>query len=45
MKAAVIESIGSGFTFAYIDVAEPEGAEVLIDVKASGLCHPAKPRC
>ncbi len=39
MKAAVIESIGSGFTLADIDIAEPEGAEVLIDVKASGLCH------
>jgi hypothetical protein len=35
MKAAVIESLGSGFTFADIDVAEPEGAEVRIDVKAS----------
>jgi S-(hydroxymethyl)glutathione dehydrogenase/alcohol dehydrogenase len=39
MKAAVLESIGSDFTFADIDVAEPEGVEVLIDVKASGLCH------
>jgi S-(hydroxymethyl)glutathione dehydrogenase/alcohol dehydrogenase len=39
MKAAVIESIGGGFTFADIDVAAPEGAEVLIDVKASGLCQ------
>lgn len=39
MKASVVESIGSGFAVADIDLAEPEGAEVLISVKASGLCH------
>jgi S-(hydroxymethyl)glutathione dehydrogenase/alcohol dehydrogenase len=39
MKAAVIESIGGGFTFADIDVAAPEGAEVFIDVKALSLCQ------
>lgn len=39
MKAALVRVIGAGFTIADIDVAEPSDREVLVDVKASGLCH------
>src|SRR5580700_3340657 len=39
MKAAVIWGAGRGFSSEEIDVAKPVGREVLVDVKASGLCH------
>lgn len=39
MKAAVVEALGAGFKIVDVDLAEPIGREVLIDVRASGLCH------
>lgn len=39
MKAAVVNSVGGGFTIEDIEIAEPIGREVLFDVKASGLCR------
>jgi len=39
MKAALIEKIGEPYVISDVDIAEPLGHEVLIDVKGSGLCH------
>jgi S-(hydroxymethyl)glutathione dehydrogenase/alcohol dehydrogenase len=39
MKATLVREIGAGFVSADIDIAAPIGREVLVDVKASGLCH------
>ena len=39
MKAAVIRGVGRGFSSEDIDLSQPLGREVLVDVKASGLCH------
>lgn len=39
MRAAVVNGLGQGFDIEDIDIAEPIGREVLVDVKASGLCH------
>lgn len=39
MKASVVSSVGGGFDVQDIELDEPIGREVLIDVKASGLCH------
>jgi S-(hydroxymethyl)glutathione dehydrogenase/alcohol dehydrogenase len=39
MKAAVLDAVGEKFTVQEIDIAEPLGREVLVKVKASGLCH------
>ena len=39
MKAAVVESIGAGFKVQEVDLDRPRGREVLIEVRASGLCH------
>lgn len=39
MKAAVLNAINGVFDIEDIEIAEPIGREVLIDVKASGLCH------
>lgn len=39
MKALVLDEIGSSFQLADVDIAVPLGHEVLVDVKASGLCH------
>lgn len=39
MKASVVREYGKGFEIAEIDIAHPVGREVLLDVKASGLCH------
>ena len=39
MKAAVLEGPGAGLVVRDIDIAEPIGREVLVDIKASGLCH------
>ena len=39
MKALVLNALGRGFDLEDIDIAAPTGREVLIDVRASGLCH------
>ncbi|MFD7130932.1 zinc-binding dehydrogenase [Streptomyces sp. NPDC059894] len=39
MKAAVVDAAGGGFALQDIDIAEPAGHEVLVEVRASGLCH------
>jgi hypothetical protein len=39
VKALVLNALGRGFGFENIDIAMPVGREVLVDVKASGLCH------
>ncbi|WP_139417894.1 zinc-binding dehydrogenase [Agromyces laixinhei] len=39
MKAVVIREIGAGFETAELEISQPVGREVLVDVKASGLCH------
>ncbi|MGY0488272.1 Zn-dependent alcohol dehydrogenase [Streptomyces sp. WG-D5] len=39
MRAALITKIGIPYEIDDVDIAEPIGHEVLIDVKASGLCH------
>src|SRR4029079_12886353 len=39
MKALVVNALGAGFELESVDIATPIGREVLIDVKASGLCH------
>jgi S-(hydroxymethyl)glutathione dehydrogenase / alcohol dehydrogenase len=39
MKALVLNAIGRGFDFEDVDIAAPIGREVLIEVRASGLCH------
>ena len=39
MRAAVIRKTGQAFTVSDVSVAEPIGHEVLVDVRASGLCH------
>lgn len=39
MKAMVVRELGGGFVPAEIDIADPIGQEVLVEVRASGLCH------
>jgi len=39
MKASIVREFGGGFSTAEIDIADPIGREVLVQVKASGLCH------
>ena len=39
MKALVLNALGHGFDFEEVEIASPMGREVLVDVKASGLCH------
>jgi S-(hydroxymethyl)glutathione dehydrogenase / alcohol dehydrogenase len=39
VKAAVVDAIGAGFKIAEVDLAQPAGREVQIEVRASGLCH------
>lgn len=39
MRASLVRVTGEGFVAADIDIAAPLGREVLVDVKASGLCH------
>jgi len=39
MKALVLNAVGGGFDFEDVDIAAPLGREVLVDVRASGLCH------
>lgn len=39
MRAAVVNAVGGGFTITDLQIDEPRGREVLIDVRAAGLCH------
>lgn len=39
MKASVVRQLGAGFEIAEVEIAQPIGREVLVEVKASGLCH------
>lgn len=39
MRAALVKQLGQGFVTEDVDIAEPTGREVLVDVGASGLCH------
>ncbi|MGX6447459.1 zinc-binding dehydrogenase [Patulibacter sp. S7RM1-6] len=39
MKATLVREIGAGFVTEDVELAEPVDREVLVDVKASGLCH------
>jgi S-(hydroxymethyl)glutathione dehydrogenase/alcohol dehydrogenase len=39
MKALVLNAVGGGFDLDDVDIAAPTGREVLVDVRASGLCH------
>ncbi len=39
MKALVVNAVGGPFDFEDVDIAGPIGREVLVDVRASGLCH------
>ena len=39
MKAAVVNAVGGGFSVEEISIAAPIGREVLVDIKAAGLCH------
>ena len=39
MKASLVRELGTGFELAEIEIADPIGREVLVEVKASGLCH------
>lgn len=39
MKASVVNAVGGGFAVEELALAQPLEREVLIDVKASGLCH------
>lgn len=39
MKAAILNALDGTFQIEEIDIDEPRGHEVLVEVKASGLCH------
>ena len=39
MKALVLNALGHGFEFEDVDIAAPMGREVLVNVRAAGLCH------
>ncbi|MFF3876873.1 zinc-binding dehydrogenase [Streptomyces sp. NPDC001978] len=39
MKASVTKGLGQGFVVEEVELAEPIGHEVRVQVKASGLCH------
>jgi S-(hydroxymethyl)glutathione dehydrogenase/alcohol dehydrogenase len=39
MKALVLNALGRGFDYEDVEIAAPIGREVLVEVKASGLCH------
>ena len=39
MKASVVREFGGGFQVEDVEIASPVGKEVLVEVKASGLCH------
>jgi S-(hydroxymethyl)glutathione dehydrogenase/alcohol dehydrogenase len=39
MKAAVVDGLGAGFEIAQVDIDAPDDHEVLVEVRAVGLCH------
>lgn len=39
MKATLVREFGAGFVTEDVQISAPIGREVLVDVKASGLCH------
>ncbi|MCX4092377.1 zinc-binding dehydrogenase [Nocardia sp. alder85J] len=39
MKAMIVNAIGAGFAPAEVQLADPVGREVVVGIKASGLCH------
>jgi S-(hydroxymethyl)glutathione dehydrogenase/alcohol dehydrogenase len=39
MKALVLNAVGRGFELEDVELAAPLGREVLVEVRASGLCH------
>jgi D-arabinose 1-dehydrogenase-like Zn-dependent alcohol dehydrogenase len=39
MKALVLNALGRAFEYEDVEIAAPQGREVLVDVQASGLCH------
>jgi len=39
MKAAVLNATGESFAIEEIEIDSPKAREVLVEVKASGLCH------
>ena len=39
MRAAVVDAVGGGFSIEETSIAAPIGREVLVDVKAVGLCQ------
>lgn len=39
MRAAIVSAPGGGFHVEDVDLAAPTGREIVVDVKASGLCH------
>ena len=39
MRAAVVQSVGSPFEVVDLEIGDPIGREVLVNVRASGLCH------
>jgi len=39
VKALVVNTLGHGFDFEDVDIADPIGREILVEVRASGLCH------
>ncbi|WP_343556240.1 Zn-dependent alcohol dehydrogenase [Sphingobacterium sp.] len=39
MKVSIVEKLGGGFTTKDVEIDEPMDYEVLVDVKASSLCH------
>jgi S-(hydroxymethyl)glutathione dehydrogenase / alcohol dehydrogenase len=39
VKALVLNAVGRRFELEEIDIANPTGREVLVDVQGSGLCH------
>ena len=39
MRAAVVDAVGAGFRISEVELGQPLGREVLVDIQASGLCH------
>lgn len=39
MKAAVLNAFNGKFQIETVEISEPQGREVLVDVKAAGMCH------
>jgi S-(hydroxymethyl)glutathione dehydrogenase/alcohol dehydrogenase len=39
MRAALVSEVGGGFELTDVELADPIGREVVVEVRASGLCH------